>query len=145
MSCDSIIKYSVSAVPEMPRNCIHTNKTLSLTQSTLKIICRPGRDGGLPQSFVLEVKDVTPINPPSSAVSTLSDQGEQEASPPAFHFLGEKPEFEIRSLQPGREYRVSVYAENARGRSTPNEIMPSFRIPLSDATESGESSGIDFI
>ncbi|XP_044746121.1 hemicentin-1 [Coccinella septempunctata] len=122
-----------ATIPEKPRNCVYTNSTEG---GALRVICRPGRDGGLPQSFVLEVKDVTPINPPSSGVSTLSDQGE-EAAPPAFRFLGERPEFELRSLQPGREYQVSVFAENARGRSTPYEIMPSIRVPLSDTSESG--------
>ncbi|XP_045461222.1 hemicentin-1 isoform X1 [Harmonia axyridis] len=120
-----------ASTPERPRNCIYTNATVG---GTLKVTCRPGRDGGLPQSFVLEVKDVTPFNPPSSGVSTLSDQGED--APPAFRFLGERPEFEIHSLQPGREYQVSVFAENARGRSTPYEIMPSIRVPLSDTAES---------
>lgn len=37
--------------------------------------------------------------------------------------LGEHPIFSLHNLETGREYQVSVYAENARGKSQPPVVL----------------------
>lgn len=48
--------------------------------------------------------------------------------PPVFRVLGERPVFHLHGLQPGKQYQVAVYAENARGRSDPPVILPNIQI-----------------
>lgn len=62
--------------------------------------CEPGFDGGLEQSFMLEVIDV------NSAI-TLAN-----VSNP-------RPVFIITGLNPGRDLRLMVFAINKNGRSKP--------------------------
>lgn len=84
-----------------------------------------GDDGGLHQSFVMEVNDITiPSLPPG--VTTLSDQGEHFV--PLFRILREQPMFRLQNLQPGRQYQIMVYAENAKGRSQPPVLLPSVKV-----------------
>ncbi|XP_072390735.1 neural cell adhesion molecule 1 isoform X2 [Diabrotica undecimpunctata] len=97
--------------PESPRSCLVRNATHG---EGLEVSCIAGKDGGLHQSFILEVSDISvPSNPPG--VTTLSDQGE-------------RPVFRLHSLQPGKDYQVAVYAENAKGKSYPPVILPNVRV-----------------
>ncbi|XP_015837630.1 hemicentin-2 isoform X2 [Tribolium castaneum] len=106
--------------PESPRHCILRNAS----HGGLEVACVAGADGGLHQSFVLEVNDVTIPSPPPG-VTTLSDQGEAKL---LYRALGDKPMFRLHSLHPGREYQIMVYAENAKGRSEPPVLLPSVRV-----------------
>lgn len=123
--------------PEAPKDCVIRN-----TSNNIEVVCSAGNDGGLEQSFVLEVTDITPSvveASASSATSTLSDEGEHQ--PPLYRVLGEQPEFKLPNLQGGREYRATVYAENARGKSLPNEVRPSIRIPSGlEGTKNGKQT-----
>lgn len=100
----------------------------------LEVSCLAGKDGGLHQSFVLEVSDIS-ISPLPAGVTTLSDQGEGPA--PLYRVLGERPMFRLHSLQPGREYQVVVYAENAKGRSEPPVLLPNVKVEPPMPQESG--------
>lgn len=51
-----------------------------------------------------------------------------EVPPPVYRVLGERPVFHLHSLQPGKQYQVAVYAENAKGRSNPPVILPNVRV-----------------
>ena len=62
--------------------------------------CEPGFDGGLEQSFMLEVIDV------NSAI-TLANVSNS------------RPVFIITALNPGRDLRLMVFAINKNGRSKP--------------------------
>ncbi|CAH1982433.1 unnamed protein product [Acanthoscelides obtectus] len=113
-------------IPETPKGCIVKNSTQG---GGLEVSCIPGKDGGLHQSFVLEVSDMSaPALPPG--VTTMSDQG--ELPPPMYRVLGERPVFRLPNLEPYREYRFAVYAENAKGRSEPPALLPSVRIEAGD-------------
>src|SRR5699024_5545976 len=91
----------------------------------LEVVCVAGDDGGLHQSFVMEVNDITiPSLPPG--VTTLSDQGVH--STPLYRLFGDQPSFRLRNLHPGREYQLVVYAENAKGRSQPPVLLPNVRV-----------------
>jgi hypothetical protein len=116
------------------------------THGGLEVACVAGDDGGLHQSFVLEVSDISiPVLPPG--VTTLSDQGEH--STPLYRVLGESPMFRLHSLEPGKEYQIVVYAENAKGRSQPPVLLPSVRVevevPADTLHETGKSRGIGLI
>ncbi|XP_018564247.2 hemicentin-1 [Anoplophora glabripennis] len=127
-----------AAAPESPKSCIVRNAT----HGGLEVSCIAGKDGGLHQSFVLEVSDIT-ITEPQPGVTTLSDQGEPQQ--PVYRVLGERPLFRLHSLQPGREYQVLVYAENAKGKSNPPVVLPNVRVetevPLATLQESDTTTG----
>ncbi|XP_063921788.1 neural cell adhesion molecule 1 isoform X2 [Zophobas morio] len=107
--------------PESPKHCILRNAS----HGGLEVVCVAGDDGGLHQSFVMEVNDITiPSLPPG--VTTLSDQGEHFV--PLFRILREQPMFRLQNLQPGRQYQIMVYAENAKGRSQPPVLLPSVKV-----------------
>ncbi|KAF7281767.1 hypothetical protein GWI33_004282 [Rhynchophorus ferrugineus] len=107
-------------LPESPRNCLIRNSTFGI----FEVSCLAGNDGGLRQNFVLEVSDVSGPAPPGIH-STLNDQG--EGITPAYRVLGERPVFKLLNLQPNREYQAVVYAENARGRSSPPVVLPAIQ------------------
>ncbi|GJQ65845.1 hypothetical protein Trydic_g3948 [Trypoxylus dichotomus] len=100
----------------------------NLTQGSLEVKCTAGQDGGLAQSFILEVMDTTGVYNPSG-ITTLSDQAEH--STPLFRVLGDVPVFRLHSLRPRRDYQLVVYAENAKGRSRPPVILSNVRIDIS--------------
>lgn len=106
------------------------------TNGGIEVVCSAGEDGGLPQSFVLEVSDISiSFEPPS--VTTLSDQGERTL--PLYRVLGEAPVFRLHSLQPGRDYQLIVYAVNAKGRSDPPVVLSKVQVdtPLDIHQENG--------
>lgn len=51
-----------------------------------------------------------------------------EMPPPMYRVMGQRPVFHLHSLQPGKQYQVAVYAENAKGRSDPPMIIPNVRV-----------------
>lgn len=109
----------------------------------MELVCEAGSDGGLEQSFVLEVSDNSiPIEPPG--VTTLSDQGMHIE--PLYRLLGETPRFRLHSLEPEREYQLLVYAVNAKGRSHPPVLMSNIKlqIPVDTLQESGMFSRDSF-
>lgn len=124
--------------PESPRNCLMRNASHG---GGLEVSCLAGKDGGLQQSFVLEVEDLTlPLDP--SVVATLSDQGDH--STPVYRVLGETPVFRLHSLEANREYQFVVYAVNAKGRSSPPVVLPNIRleVPTDPKQENGLSIGV---
>ena len=65
--------------------------------------CEPGFDGGLEQTFMLEVIDV-------NSAMTLANV----SSP--------RPVFIITGLNPGRDLRLMVFSVNKNGRSKPTVL-----------------------
>lgn len=51
-----------------------------------------------------------------------------DLAPPKYRVLGERPLFRLHNLQPGKDYQVSVYAENAKGKSYPPVILSNVRL-----------------
>ncbi|ERL85566.1 hypothetical protein D910_02985 [Dendroctonus ponderosae] len=105
--------------PESPRGCLIRNTT----NGGLEVSCIAGKDGGLHQSFVLEVSDLTGPAPPGAPES------------PAFRVLGERPVFKLLNLRPNRQYQALVYAENARGRSEPPILLPQIQVQQERTSE----------
>lgn len=80
--------------------------SLPYIEGTVTIECLPGKDGGLNQSFTLEVRPTT--NP--------------QARPPKALYFSSNPLFEVAGLQPKEEYMLTVTATNARGLSPPYAV-----------------------
>ncbi|KAK7590204.1 hypothetical protein V9T40_001817 [Parthenolecanium corni] len=88
-----------AAAPYSPHNCTIGN----VTTVSLEVRCREGFDGGLEQSFWLEVINSTT----GSVVLNVSSQ---------------EPYFKLSKLAPGNSVQVKVYAANVKGRSQPFEL-----------------------
>lgn len=99
-------------MPEPPKDCISRHPC----PTCIEIICEAGSDGGLHQSFVLEVNELAAPPERHLGSTTLSDQG---ARAPVLRFQENEPVFRLETLQPGREYQMMVYAVNAKGKSEP--------------------------
>ncbi|XP_066142392.1 neural cell adhesion molecule 1 isoform X2 [Euwallacea fornicatus] len=123
--------------PDPPKGCLMRNTS----QGALEVSCIAGSDGGLQQSFVLEVSDLTPAAPPGIQ-RYPNDQG--EADSPAFRVLGERPVFKLINLKPNREYQAVVYAENARGRSVPPIVLPLIQISSEEQLLEDDTQNYDF-
>ncbi|XP_035795445.1 hemicentin-2-like isoform X2 [Anopheles albimanus] len=120
-------------IPDTPRNCELHNDTV------LEVVCQAGGDGGLMQSFLLEVVG-GPAVPPSvynldytrgppteidNEISTLNDQA---TLAPLFRIQEQIPQFKLHSLEPGRDYQLLVYAVNAKGKSDPPFVIDKVRV-----------------
>jgi hypothetical protein len=66
----------------------------------MHVSCAKGYDGGLPQNFILQAKDNRNLAVVSEIQSPI-------------------PRFNISGLQPGSSYILHVYAQNAKGTSSP--------------------------
>lgn len=93
----------VSGRPSHLQNCTVMNQT----SESLQIECMEGFDGGLPQSFLMEVLELPSLRLKSN-ISTYK-------APPVFY---------IEGLEPGASYRIKLYAVNAKGKSDPTIIDP---------------------
>jgi len=80
--------------PSPPTHC----RLLNQTRDLLQVKCRPGFDGGLDQSFLLEVEEVES----GSILANVSSA---------------RPLFTITGLNPGVELRLLIRARNSNGRS----------------------------
>ncbi|XP_043192728.1 uncharacterized protein LOC122365524 [Amphibalanus amphitrite] len=80
--------------PERPRSC----QVTATSPRALTVSCQPGGDGGLRQSFHLEVLDT-------------------QDRTVVFNSTAETPRFKVPGLVPGRRYMLTLHASNERGRS----------------------------
>lgn len=88
--------YSILGPPEPVQNCSITNQT----SSVLMLICDAGDDGGLPQTFHLEVYSMTA----EQLISNIT--------------VADIPVFLAERLSSSSSYILVLYASNAKGRST---------------------------
>ncbi|RWS07616.1 Nephrin-like protein, partial [Dinothrombium tinctorium] len=82
--------------PETINNCRVRNQSLD----SVYVVCVPGYDGGLKQSFILEVYEFNSNQLYSNLTSVY-------------------PEFWIQNLPTNTTFMLNVYAINAKGRSLP--------------------------
>ncbi|XP_050440187.1 kin of IRRE-like protein 3 isoform X2 [Adelges cooleyi] len=101
--------------PQSVHNCTVRNNT----EGAVDVQCEPGYDGGLTQSFVLEVY--------SEAMNSNED-GETLFK----NFTNKKaPRFSLGKVPLGILYTARVYAVNTKGKSTPI-TLPRFSFPSSE-------------
>ncbi|XP_058056179.1 hemicentin-1 [Anopheles bellator] len=118
-------------IPDTPRNCELHNDTV------LEVVCQAGGDGGLMQSFLLEVVggpvpsvynvDFT-RGPPTEIDNEISTMNDQATLAPLFRIQEQIPQFKLHSLEPGRDYQLLVYAVNAKGKSDPPFVIDKVRV-----------------
>ena len=84
--------------PEPVTNCT----VVSSSYSTMRISCHPGFNGGLKQSFTLEIFETDSIRK-KGLVANMTGQI--------------KPDFILTDLIPDTGYMISVYAFNNKGKS----------------------------
>ncbi len=78
--------------------------------------CSEGFNGGLSQSFMLEVRDI--------------QTNELRAN-----YTSPVPRFTVGSLSPGANYLASIYAFNTKGRSDPTTVQAAMlRLPEKQLT-----------
>jgi hypothetical protein len=75
------------------------------TSDSLHVECLESFDGGLPQSFVMELLELPGLRPRYNVTVARGP-----------------PMFDIYGLEPGSSYQVNLYAVNAKGRSEPYVI-----------------------
>lgn len=122
-------------IPDPPRNCELHNDTV------LEVVCQPGNDGGLVQSFLLEVVGGVPPpplpphyaldytrSPPTEIDNEISTMNDQATLAPLFRIQELLPQFKLHSLEPGRDYQLLVYAVNGKGRSDPPFVIDKVRV-----------------
>ena len=83
--------------PAPPTNCVILNQTTDV----LQVECEPGFDGGLDQSFMLEVVDIKT----TMMLANVSSS---------------RPVFTITGLNPGRDLRLAIFGVNKNGKSQPS-------------------------
>ena len=102
--------------PDPVTNCTVLNQTYS----TLHVQCKPGFDGGLPQSFSMQVMDA------KTHFTVANTTNMRQAA------------FTVTGLMPGTGYMVAITAGNTKGRSSPIRLQ-AFTTKLPDQlAESGE-------
>ena len=82
--------------PDSVNNCSVHNQTFS----SLQVSCGSGFDGGLKQTFQLELRDA-------------------RTSRPIANISHDKPEFVVKGLMPGEGYIITIYSVNGKGSSEP--------------------------
>ena len=114
-----------AAKPESVRNCQVVNNS-SMPGSMALVSCFPGYDGGMNQTFALEVRQLKNLH--SRPLATV-----QHSPTPLFHMKG---------LKHGEEYLFIITAVNNRGTSPPVTLtykVPTL-VPSSLASNSYDSS-----
>lgn len=104
-------------------NCTVRNDT----EGAVDVRCEPGYDGGLSQTFVLEVY----------AANLNADGG--GGGRMLYRNLTDRtaPRFALGRVKPGVMYTARMYAANSKGRATP-VVLPGFSFPGSE-NQTGES------
>ncbi|GIY69680.1 uncharacterized protein CEXT_431681 [Caerostris extrusa] len=99
--------------PESVKSCTVSNQSVSL----LVVECEPGYDGGMKQSFHLEVYN--------SAVEHLQANVSSQ----------ESPVFQVGNLPSSTSFILVLYASNAKGRSNSVALMTNTLTPAERRTE----------
>ncbi|XP_068204993.1 neural cell adhesion molecule 1-like isoform X2 [Palaemon carinicauda] len=85
--------------PDPPHNC----RVFDVTISSLQVNCLPGNDGGLAQTFMLQVYKVGSTVPVEEVTHSF-------------------PSFSVRSLTPATSYRIALASLNDKGASEMIEL-----------------------
>jgi len=111
--------FVVSGRPDQVHNC----SVLNSSTHSFSVVCSEGFNGGLPQTFVLEVRD-----------TATQELAVNATSPSA-------PRFMLGGLRPGTSYRAFVFSVNAKGRSEPVVLHANtLRLPEKQLTTSNSGA-----
>lgn len=96
-----VFQVVIAGRPSQLQNCTISNQT----SDSLQVNCLEGFDGGLPQSFLMEVIELPSLRPRVNLTTYRTP-----------------PSFLVDGLDSGINYRIVLYAANAKGRSDPTII-----------------------
>ncbi|GFR11065.1 uncharacterized protein TNCT_562692 [Trichonephila clavata] len=113
-----IIRIIPAGPPESVKSCTVSNQSVSF----LVVECEPGYDGGMRQSFHLEVYN--------SAVEHLQANVSSQ----------ESPVFQVGNLPSATSFILVLYASNAKGRSNSVALMTNTLMPAERRTEEEASN-----
>lgn len=107
---------------------VHNCTTSNTSTNSFSVRCAEGFNGGLPQSFLLEVRE--------------SNSQELRAN-----LTSPVPRFSVTHLESGALYQACIYAYNDKGRSEVMVVQAgTLRLPEKQLTsESGECANICFL
>ena len=106
-----MLKYpQISGRPAPLSEC----RILNMSQPSIKVGCQEGFDGGLPQTFLLEVYENEQLK------TKMTNQ---------------QPFFEISQVDYGQPVKLFVFAQNAKGSSEPFIIEETFGKARQQAVE----------
>ncbi|XP_076260413.1 sidestep IV transmembrane protein isoform X2 [Rhynchophorus ferrugineus] len=97
-----IFQVVIAGRPSQLQNC----SLLNQTSNSLQVECVEGYDGGLTQSFLMEVLELPSLRSRFNLTTYKA------------------PSFVADGLDPGTSYRIMLYAVNKKGRSEPTVIDP---------------------
>ncbi|KDR20918.1 hypothetical protein L798_03856, partial [Zootermopsis nevadensis] len=102
--------------PDQVYNCTVANTSMT----SFSVHCTPGFNGGMEQSFLMEVR-------------------ESQSQALRSNFSSAVPRFSVTGLQPGSHYQACVYSFNHKGRSEPVVVQAStLRLPEKQLTAEKE-------
>ncbi|XP_076059476.1 nephrin-like [Oratosquilla oratoria] len=107
------------SVPEQVHNCSVSHN--GSAAGAVEVECQPGWDGGLMQSFTLEVRNVK-----GHTLAVLKRQP--------------VPQFSVTGLAPGTEYVLSIVASNAHGGGEPTTFAHLTPIDIAERRTSPSAS-----
>ncbi|KAJ9581207.1 hypothetical protein L9F63_023612, partial [Diploptera punctata] len=110
--------------PDQVYNCTVANTSMT----SFSVNCAPGFNGGMEQSFLMEVR-------------------ESQSQVLRYNFTSLKPVFSVTGLEPGAQYQACVYSFNHKGRSEPVVVQAAtLRLPEKQLTAEKErpKSGFHF-
>ncbi|XP_044745914.1 nephrin isoform X2 [Coccinella septempunctata] len=96
-----VFQVVIAGRPSQLQNCTISNQTFE----SLQVFCVEGFDGGLPQSYLMEVFELPSLRPRVNLTTYRTP-----------------PTFAVEGLDPGINYKIVLYAVNAKGRSEPTVI-----------------------
>ncbi|XP_047494024.1 nephrin-like [Penaeus chinensis] len=89
------------------------------------VACQPGWDGGLPQTFTLEVRKTS--SPSSSSSSSPGSRASPSSASLGLSLASlteqDEPHFTVTGLSPGTEYILSVVSSNSQGAAPPTHLL----------------------
>lgn len=93
---------------------VSSDVVLASNSDSLVVFCHAGFDGGLPQTFLLEVR--------RNGVDLVANQS-----------VASRPHFKVDGLAPDTAFTLDVYSMNAKGRSMPVRLSMHTRKQLPGA------------
>ncbi|KAG8182360.1 hypothetical protein JTE90_010125 [Oedothorax gibbosus] len=113
-----VAKIIPAGAPESPKECSVTNQS----SHSLSVECDPGYDGGLPQTFHLELYNSVVEHLAANLTKT------------------DTPAFKVHTLPPGTAFVLVLYASNGKGKSNSVALMASTLPPPERRTEEDMTS-----
>lgn len=133
-----------AGTPDPVHDCQVTNKS----DTTLSVLCSAGYDGGLQQSFHVDVypsrlyEEYVGQNPRKAIDDNILDDDDNPMQPLASVASARYPNFQIDDLPAGSPFSLAVYAKNSKGRSSVR-LLKAFTLKMPARKDGGGGDSIE--